>query len=200
MKKSFEEFIKKELSDSFVMITTGLPATGKTRAADEVVKIKHCPMLRSDVIRLEVLKGQDVFDENIAGDMNQRLAVYDELFHRANETIKNNRCVILDATFITQGLRIRAAKIAAENNKPFIIMNTECPENVAIARINRRSKENYESNAVSAQAYFDNARQCEPVNVSQIKDAFPALGIIYVTLDTSGGENNCIFITSIEKR
>jgi len=58
MKKPFLKFVKEELGDNFLLFTTGLPATWKTETSEEVVKIKNCPMLRSDIIRLEVLKGR----------------------------------------------------------------------------------------------------------------------------------------------
>ena len=199
MKTSLREFINKELPHSFLMITTGLPATGKTRAVAEVEKIRHCPVLRSDIIRLELLKGQDVFDVKVAGDMKQRLAVYEELFRRADETLKKNHCVILDATFITNALRKRAAEIAVRHNKTFIILHAECPQEIALNRIKKRSKENYESNAIDERAYRDNAEKFEPVDIYGIKKSFPTLAVTHVKLDTSGNGNDRILVTGVKK-
>jgi len=196
MKKSFQEFIKKELPQSFLMITTGLPGTGKTRAVAEVQKIRNCPVLRSDIIRLELLKGQDIFDAKVAGDMTRRLAVYEELFRRADETLKKNDCAILDATFITRALRNKAAEIAAKNKRPLFILHTECPQEIALARINSRSRENYESNAIDERAYRVNAAKFEPVDITKIKKAFPSLAVTHVKLDTSG-KDNTIIVTGI---
>jgi len=200
MKKSFLKYVKKELGDDFLLITTGLPATWKTETSDEIVKIKRCPMLRSDIIRLEVLKGQDVFDEKVAGNMSNRLSVYDEVFRRANETLKGSRCAILDATFITQELRKRAAEIAAQNDKTLVILQTQCPKEVSLRRISKRTKENYESNAITEQAYLSNVSKFEPVDIGDIKKLFPSLPIIHLTVDTSQGEQNRLFLIDIEKR
>jgi len=200
MKKPFADFVNKELGDSFLLITTGLPATWKTETGDEVVKIKKCPMLRSDIIRLEVLKGQDVFDEKVAGNMANRLNVYDELFRRADETLKMSSCAILDATFITQELRKRAAAIAAKNSKPLVILQTQSPRETSLARISRRTKENYESNAITEQAYLNNVSKFELVDLNDIKKAYPSLSITHVTVDTAHGEQNQIYVTAIEKR
>jgi len=200
MKKSFLKYVKKELGDDFLLITTGLPATWKTETSDEIVKIKRCPMLRSDIIRLEVLKGQDVFDEKVAGNMSNRLSVYDEVFHRANETLKGSRCAILDATFITQELRKRAAEIAAQNDKTLVILQTQCPKEVSLRRISKRTKENYESNAITEQAYLSNVSKFEPVDIGDIKKLFPSLPIIHLTVDTSRGEQDRLFLIDIEKR
>jgi predicted kinase len=200
MKKSFINFVHKELGDDFLLITTGLPATWKTETGDEVVKIKQCPMLRSDIIRLEVLKGQDVFDEKVAGNMSNRLSVYDEMFRRADETLKKSRCAILDATFITQELRKRAAEIAAKNKKTLVILQTQCPKEVSLRRISKRTKENYESNAITEQAYLNNVSRFEPVDLEDIKRSFPSLSIIHLTVDTSKGEQNKLYLVDIEKR
>jgi predicted kinase len=200
MKKPFLDFVKSELGSNFLLITTGLPATWKTETGDEIVKIKQCPMLRSDIIRLEVLKGQDIFDEKVAGNMNKRLSVYDELFHRADENLKKNDCVILDATFITQELRKRAAEIANKNKKTLVILKTRCPKEVSLRRISKRTKENYESNAITEQAYLNNVSKFEPVDLSDIKRSYPALSITHLTVDTSEGEQNKLYLINLEKR
>ncbi|MDD5189790.1 MAG: AAA family ATPase [Dehalococcoidales bacterium] len=200
MKKSFLRFVKEDLGDNFVLFTTGLPATWKTETSEEVVKIKHCPMLRSDIIRLEVLKGQDVFDEKVAANMNKRLSVYDELFRQANETLKQHSCVILDATFITQDLRKQAAALANGNKKTLLILETCCPQEMSIAHIMRRTKEKYESNALTEQAYLNNKAKFEKVNIDEIKSAYPGLNITHILVDTAGGESGNLFITAIEKR
>ena len=128
MKEPFAEFVKKELGPKTLLITCGLPASYKTETAEVVAKIKGYPILRSDLIRLEVLKNEDVFDVKVAGNMNKRLSVYDEVFRRADELAKKNKDgIILDATFVTQELRRRAAEIAAKNNLTFIILETQLP-------------------------------------------------------------------------
>ncbi len=200
MKKSFLEFVKKELGNDFVLFTTGLPASWKTETADEVVKIKNCPMLRSDIIRLEVLKGQDVFDEKVAGNMNKRLSVYDELFRQADETVKKSGCVILDATFITQELRKRAAEIAARHGRTLVILETSCPQEVSLTRISKRTKEHYESNALTEQAYLSNKAKFEKVDTGDILKSYPGLKILHLVVDTTSGEPEKLDILSINKR
>ena len=104
-----------------------------------------------------MLKNEDVFDVKVAGNMNKRLSVYDEVFRRADELAKKKQDgMILDATFVTQELRRRAAEIAAKHNLTFVIMQTSCPQEVSLARIKRRTKEKYESNALTEEAYLAN--------------------------------------------
>ena len=185
MKEPFSKVIKANLGPKTLMITTGLPGTWKTETSEEVSKIKGYTILRSDIIRLEVLKNEDVFDVKVAGNMNKRLSVYDEVFRRAdNLAQKGAEGIILDATFVTQELRRRAAEIAAKNGMSFVILQTICPEEVSIARIERRTKEKYESNALTVDAYLANKKKFEPVDIEDIKKRYPSIKILHLTVDT----------------
>ena len=64
----------------------------------------------------------------------------------------------------------RAAEIAAKNNMAFVIMQTSCPQEVSLARIKRRTKEKYESNALTEDAYLANKNKFEPVNIDDNKE------------------------------
>ena len=92
--------------------------------------------------------------------------------------------MILDATFVTQDLRRRAAEVAAKHNMEFVIMQTSCPQEVSVSRIERRTKEKYESNALTVDAYLANKKKFEPVNIDEIKKNYPALKILHLTVDT----------------
>lgn len=185
MREPFIEFVKNNLNSKFVLITCGLPGTWKTETAAEISKIKGYPIFRSDLVRLQVLKNEDIFDPKIASNMNKRMAVYNELFRQTEEFVANNKkSVILDATFVTQKLRELAAKIAANNNLHFVILQTHCSEKVSINRILRRTKENYESNALTAEAYQHNKKKFEPVNINHLKNLYPEIKIVHFTVNT----------------
>ena len=184
MKKPFAKFIEAELGTGFLLIACGLPGTWKTETTEEVARIKGYPMLRSDLIRLEVLKNEDIFDEKIAASMDKRTMVYDEMFRQADEALDKNEGVILDATFVTQSLRQQAAAIAAKHDLRFVILQTDCPQEVAIGRILKRTKEDYVSNALTEQAYLNNKKKFEPVDLDGLKQSYPNLGITRLTVDT----------------
>ncbi len=201
MKESFVTFIKKELEPRTLLITCGLPASYKTETAEEISKIKGYPILRSDLIRLEVLKNEDIFDAKVAGNMNKRLSVYDEVFRRADEqAAKSKGGLILDATFVTQELRRRAAEIAAKNNMTFVILQTSCPQEVSLARISKRTKEKYESNALTEEAYLANKNKFEPVDIDELKKKYPTLKVTHLTVDTCHDEIDQWFVVGMEKR
>jgi len=200
LKEPFGKFIESELGADTLLITCGLPGTWKTETSEEISKIKGYPILRSDLIRLEVLKGEDIFDEKVASNMDKRMMVYDETFRRADEILRKGDSVILDATFITNQLRRRAAAIAAKHNKTFVILQTQCPQEVAIARILRRTKEDYESNALTEQAYLNNKKRFEEVDLNDLKRLNPDLNIIHLTVDTQHDPPEDWYIIGMEKR
>ena len=184
MREPFAEFVKAKLSPNILLITCGLPGTWKTETSQEISKIKGYPILRTDLIRLEVLKNEDIFDTKVAGNMNKREMVYDEMFRQAEALAQKGKGVILDATFVTQNLRRRAAEIAAKTKIPFVILQTSCSEEASIGRILRRTKENYESNALTKEAYIVNKNKFEPVDLDELKQRHPKLEVIHLTVDT----------------
>jgi len=184
LREPFAEFVEAELSPDILLITCGLPGTWKTETSQEISKIKEYPILRTDLIRLEVLKNEDVFDAKVASSMTKRELVYDEMFRRAEDLAQKGKGVILDATFVTQKLRRRAAEIAAKNKIAFVILQTHCSEKASITRIFRRTKQNYESNALTKQAYLNNKKKFEPVDLDDLKKRHPHLEIIHLTVDT----------------
>jgi len=191
--------MKANLGPKTLLITCGLPGTWKTETAEEVSKIKGYPILRSDIIRLEVLKNEDVFDPKVAGNMNKRMSVYDEVFRRADDLAGKGTGMILDATFVTQDLRRRAAEVAAKHGLTFVIMETSCPQEVSVARIERRTKEKYESNALTVDAYLANKKKFEPVDIKDIKQKNPNLKILHLTVDTCHDNAKDWYVIGTEK-
>ena len=200
MREPFAKFIESGLGAGILLITCGLPGTWKTETSEEISKIKGYPILRSDLIRLEVLKDDDIFDEKIASDMSKRTMVYDETFRRADKALEKGDSIILDATFVTQSLRRRAAEVAAKHNKTFVILQTHCPQEAAIARILRRTQEDYESNALTEQAYLNNKKKFEEVDMDDLKRLYPKLNIIHLTVDTQYDPPEDWYIIGMEKR
>ena len=200
MKEPFCKFIRDNLGTKTLLITCGLPGTWKTETAEEISKIKGYPILRSDIIRLEVLKNEDIFDAKVAGNMNKRLSVYDEVFKRADDLAQRDVTgIILDATFVAQDLRRRAAEIAAKHNMTFVIMETSCPEEVSVSRIERRTKEKYESNALTVDAYLANKKKFEQVDIDDIKKRNPTLTTLHLTVDTCHDDASDWYIIGKEK-
>jgi len=200
MREPFVKFVESELGDNFLLIACGLPGTWKTETTEEVARIKGYPLLRSDLIRLEVLKNEDIFDEKVASNMDKRTMVYDEMFRQADEALNKSDGVVLDATFVTQALRRRAAAVAAKHNARFVILQTDCPQEVSIKRILKRTKEDYVSNALTEQAYLNNKKKFEQVDLVDLKKLYPSLGITHLIVDTQQDLPGDWYIIGMEKR
>ena len=185
MREPLAEYVRDHYGDDPVLIACGLPASNKTESMEVVSRIKGYTILRTDMIRREVLKDEDIFDEKVASSMDKRRLVYDEMFRRAGEIVSSGVGVILDATFVTQALRIRAARVAAENKKLLMIQETRCTEEYSLNKISKRTRENYESNALTDQAYYNNKSNFEPVDLDDLKARFPSLGIVHLIVDTN---------------
>jgi predicted kinase len=190
MKAPFTDFMKKELKPETVLIACGLPASYKTETTEVIAQLKGYIMLRTDMIRLEVLRSEDIFDEKVASDMKKRNRVYDEMFRMADEIVAKGRGVILDATFISQSLRRRAAAVAARHKKVFVIQQTQCPQEVSIERILKRTREDYESNALTEQAYINNKNRFEDIDLQDLKGRYPDLSIVHLLVDTTSDMEN----------
>jgi predicted kinase len=185
MKVRLLDFVKDNLGDDDVLITCGLPGTYKTETTEEIAKQNGYTILRTDLIRLEVLKNENIFDTKVASNMTKRKLVYEEMFLRADKLAKKGVGVILDATFVTHELRLQAAGVAAKNDKRFIILQTSCPQEVSINRILRRTKENYESNALTEEAYINNKKKFESVKITELEKVYPGLKVLHFIVDTT---------------
>ena len=201
MEKDFKEVIQSEVPSGSVLISVGLPGSWKSPVTEEIAKMKNFQILRSDMIRLEVLKGEDVFDNKVASDPDRRKKVYEEMFRRAETMLKNDRSgLILDATFFTQELRQQAAELAEKFHRPLVIAECVCTEEKSIERILKRTKENYESNALTKEAYLNNKRIFQPVDLDDLKKRCRTLRMMHLTIDTEQDTLPGWKIRKIEKR
>ena len=201
METAFSETIVSEVPKDSLLISVGLPGSWKSPVTEEIAKIKGFEILRSDFIRVEVLKGKDIFDEKVASSQENRRMVYEEMFRRAGAKLKEGvGGLILDATFFTQDLRSRAAKLASDASRPLVIAECVCTEEASMRRILKRTKENYESNALTRQAYLNNKKIFEPVDIDELKRAYTELPIIELTIDTEFDDPPRWRVIAIKKR
>ena len=185
MEKKFAEIIQAEVPKDCVLISVGLPGSWKSPVTEEIARMKGFEILRSDMVRLDVLKGLDIFDNKVASSPENRARVYEEMFRRAEAALKTSPGgLILDATFFTQELRARAAGLAEKAKRAFVIAECVCSEEKSIERILKRTKEKYESNALTKEAYLNNKAIFEAVSPDGLKKKFPKLSIIHLAIDT----------------
>jgi predicted kinase len=194
-KQQLKIYIQEHLQDGFLLISCGLPGTGKSTAVEAVQKIRGGVLLQSDVIRRELLKDLDVTDPKVAADIKQREQVYEEMFRRADEALNKEKNVIMDATFITQALRRQAATMAAWHKTTLVIMEIICPEEICLKRILGRNKASSISNALTQEAYQNNKNRFEEIDLDDLKKLYPDLKLVHVVVDTA----NQPYVISDEK-
>jgi predicted kinase len=147
------------------------------------------------------LKNEDGVDAKVAGDMRKRLAVYDEMFRQANQALSEGGAgVILDATFVTQALRRQAAEIAAKHGVPLVILETRCPQELSLAIIRQRTKEQYCSNALTEEAYLANKAKFEAVDVDDLKVHYPALEVVHFVVSACSVNSSEWYVTELNQR
>ena len=201
MERAFSKVVESEIPKGSLLVSVGLPGSWKSPVTEEIARMKGFRILRSDMIRVEVLKGQDIFDNKVASDPDRRKKVYEEMFRRAERALKETQDgLILDATFFTQELRSRAAELAEKADRTLVIAECVCTEEKSIERISKRTKENYESNALTKEAYLNNKALFQPIDASDLKKRFRTLPIIYLTIDTEHNDAADWKIKKIEKR
>ncbi|HDI78807.1 MAG TPA: hypothetical protein ENF54_04115 [Desulfobacteraceae bacterium] len=185
----FKEHIKGIERDS-VVISCGLPATCKSGLAAVLSRSTGHVIVATDMLRLEIMKGHDIFSESVASDMRKRSSVYDEMFYLTDRLCHMGYGVVMDATFIKQELRVKGAEIANTHRRSFYIFETDCSEHKALLRISRRSRDRYDSNAITDRAYFNNKSGFEGIDINHLKELFPLLSIIHLRIDTESDDSS----------
>lgn len=142
----------------------GLPGVGKTTVAELIADRIGGRLVRSDVVRKEILV------EPRYSEAETEL-VYEAALERARETIADGRPAVVDATFRERDYRIRALEVAEELSVPFRLVHVTCDEDVVRRRIRERTGD-------ASDADFE---------VHQMfRESFDRVALEHVTVDNSG--------------
>ncbi|MDF2463731.1 MAG: hypothetical protein K0Q43_1966 [Ramlibacter sp.] len=158
-----------------LVITHGLPGSGKTFESQRLLEREGAIRIRSDVERkrlfgLDMLedsraKGLDLYTEDATA------RAYDRLFELARGTLQAGYPVVLDAAFLRRSERDAARELARELKVPFSILACEAPPEVLRARLMARRDDASEADA----AVLDHLRtSVEPLGADECeRDAAP---------------------------
>jgi len=138
-----------------LVVLCGLPGTGKTTLAQKLAKRMNAALLRTDVIRKQILK-RPLYTEK------EKETVYREMFRRAKEHMLCNGVVILDGNFYKKSLRRQAKKIAEQMNEKFVLIECVLSEDLVRHRIASRGRSD-DSDATSMQIYYKIKDRWEPI-------------------------------------
>jgi len=114
-----------------LILIAGLPGTGKTTIAKDVAKKTKAALLRTDVIRKELIKKPTYSKEEAE-------IIFGEMFARAKSLLSKKRNVVLDAVFGRETERKKAKILAKQLNTDFKIIEIICKEKIIKRRIGKR--------------------------------------------------------------
>jgi hypothetical protein len=129
-----------------LILTCGLPASGKSTAAAQLAAPFEALTLRSDLRRKRLAgvaatyRGHDARDEGLySPDMTER--TYSSLLEDARAGLAEGRAVVVDATFSTASSRQPFRALAANAGAPFLLVELTAPEEEIVRRLERRARE-----------------------------------------------------------
>ncbi|NQU04327.1 MAG: AAA family ATPase [Syntrophaceae bacterium] len=133
-----------------LILTAGLMGTGKSVLAKNLATLLDAKIVRSDVIRKEMLnispseRHYEGFGEGIYSDDKSR-KTYEKAIQLAEVELKKGKSAIIDASFKTKGEREMAFRFASSADAEFFIVECVCPDGIVKERLDARSSDSKEA-------------------------------------------------------
>jgi predicted kinase len=155
-----------ELEPAMILMC-GLPASGKSWAAQHVAPFLDPAVLSSDVRRKRLAgiplatrhKG-DYEGGLYAPELKQR--TYESLLAGALAALGEGRTVVVDATFSTRAFRAPFLAAAERAGFPLFLVHVTAPERVIRERMERRARDPHEASDATFQVYLAARERFEP--------------------------------------
>ncbi len=152
-----------KLGGPMLLVISGLMGSGKSTLAVELRHALDCEVISTDHVRRETLGssaaagyGEGKYQSNL------RTLVYEEVFRRAANFLKESRSIILDGTFLLHSLRKRAIDEAQNYGAAYLHVNCICGKETALARIEHRRQQSQTESEARADLYDSQADEFEP--------------------------------------
>jgi aminoglycoside phosphotransferase family enzyme/predicted kinase len=165
-----------------LILTCGLPGTGKSHLAQYVASRLRATWLRSDVVRRE--GRTDPAGERTAYGQGRyspraRADVYHRMLERASADLARGSSVVVDATFSRRDFRRPFLEEAARLGKPVYVLHVQVSEAEARARIQWRARQAGQLSEADLEVYrgererFESPDEVPPEGVLQLTGAEP---------------------------
>jgi len=151
-----------------LVLTCGLPATGKSTLAKSLAVPLRAVVLRSDLVRKELagLAPRERAPQEIYSD-EWTTRTYDTLRARAADALTRSRHVIVDANFPTRAFRNPFAALAREHGAPFAILHATADDDTVRARMHERSRDTNEPSDADFDVYLRLKARFQPPAASE---------------------------------
>lgn len=144
-----------------LILVCGLPATGKSTIAYRLARRLNAVLLRTDVVRKELLPVPRYTYE-------EKELVYNTTLLIARYLLRSGLRVVIDGTFYKRVVRVRAYRLAEETGKRLVIVECVCPDEVIRTRMrNRALREDIPTDA-DYQVYLKIKEEFEPIQRKRI--------------------------------
>lgn len=157
-----------------LVITHGLPGSGKTFESQRLLEREGAIRIRSDVERKRLF-GLEMLDDSRAKGLDiytpdATARTYERLLELARGVLQAGYPVVLDAAFLRRSERDAAHELARELKVPFSILSCEAPAEVLRARLLARRDDASEADT----NVLDNLRNSvEPLDVDEREPDMP---------------------------
>lgn len=152
-----------------LLLTSGLPATGKSWFARRAADCLGAELHQSDVLRRELFgssaekERRDRYDQGrYAPDAKQR--IYDALLARARAALSGGRSAVIDGSFVQQAWRAPFRALAAELGARFCCVRLSADEDLIRRRLARRALDPEEASEANFEVYLRLREQQESLD------------------------------------
>jgi aminoglycoside phosphotransferase family enzyme/predicted kinase len=153
-----------KLGPPVLLIVGGLMGTGKSTLAAKLAETLGVESISTDLVRHSMFGPSKVpagyGEGHYKPDMRSR--VYDELLRQAGERLEDRQSVVLDGTFLTDGLRTRAYDVGYRRGAETLHVQCTCPRQIAYTRIQQRIDTGQSESEARTELYDLQSRDYQP--------------------------------------
>ncbi|QDU69555.1 AAA family ATPase [Engelhardtia mirabilis] len=142
-----------------LILTCGLPATGKSWMGERVAQALGGPIHKSDVRRKQLAglaignRQREGYDQGLYTPQNKQLT-YDSLLADARADLLAGRSVVIDGSFVQAKWRVPFRDLAAELDAPMVLLEMRADEETIKRRIEKRLKDPHEPSEADFNVYL----------------------------------------------